>query len=112
MRFPIDCTMQKKLETRERRLLKFVQMLKAGETLHKRPDKSVRRAVQKWACHEGKISLAQAALIVLSAGEVINRFRNFRCSPPKAASSPPHGASTELRPTRRVVFMLAWRNFA
>jgi uncharacterized protein YdeI (YjbR/CyaY-like superfamily) len=27
----------KKPETRERRLLKFVQMLKAGETLHERP---------------------------------------------------------------------------
>ncbi len=37
----------KKPETRERRLLKFVQMLKAGETLHERPGKFVRRAVQK-----------------------------------------------------------------
>ena len=37
----------KKPETRQRRLLKFVQMLKAGETLHERPGKFVRRAVQK-----------------------------------------------------------------
>jgi uncharacterized protein YdeI (YjbR/CyaY-like superfamily) len=37
----------KKPETRERRMLKFVQMLKAGETLHKRPGKSVRRTVLK-----------------------------------------------------------------
>jgi uncharacterized protein YdeI (YjbR/CyaY-like superfamily) len=38
----------KKPETRKRRLLKYVQMLKAGETLHKRSGKSVRRAVQKF----------------------------------------------------------------
>ena len=37
----------KKPETRERRLLKFIQMLKAGETLHERPGKFVRRAVQR-----------------------------------------------------------------
>ena len=37
----------KKPETRERRLLKFVEMLKAGETLHERPGKSDRRTVQK-----------------------------------------------------------------
>jgi uncharacterized protein YdeI (YjbR/CyaY-like superfamily) len=37
----------KKPETRERRLLKFVQMLKAGDTLHERPGKSARRAAQK-----------------------------------------------------------------
>jgi uncharacterized protein YdeI (YjbR/CyaY-like superfamily) len=37
----------KKPETRARRLSKFVQMLKAGETLHERPSKFVRRAVQK-----------------------------------------------------------------
>jgi uncharacterized protein YdeI (YjbR/CyaY-like superfamily) len=36
----------KKPETRERLLSKYVQMLKAGETLHKRPGKSVRRGVQ------------------------------------------------------------------
>jgi len=36
-----------KPETRERRLLKFVQMLKAGETLHERPGKSARRAARK-----------------------------------------------------------------
>jgi uncharacterized protein YdeI (YjbR/CyaY-like superfamily) len=37
----------KKPETRERRLSKFVQMLKAGETLHERPAKFVRPAAQK-----------------------------------------------------------------
>ena len=33
--------------TRQRRLSKFVQMLEAGETLHARPGKPARRAVQK-----------------------------------------------------------------
>jgi uncharacterized protein YdeI (YjbR/CyaY-like superfamily) len=37
----------RKPETRSRRLLKFVQMLKAGETLHTRPNKSARRAADK-----------------------------------------------------------------
>ena len=37
----------KRPETRERRLLKFVQMLKAGETLHERRGKSAHRAAQK-----------------------------------------------------------------
>ena len=37
----------KKPETRARRLLEYVQMLKAGETLHERPGKPVRRAVRK-----------------------------------------------------------------
>jgi uncharacterized protein YdeI (YjbR/CyaY-like superfamily) len=36
-----------KPETRARRLSKFVQMLKAGEALHKRPGKSARRAPRK-----------------------------------------------------------------
>jgi uncharacterized protein YdeI (YjbR/CyaY-like superfamily) len=37
----------KKPETRARRLMKFVQMLTAGETLHQRPGKSVRRAIAR-----------------------------------------------------------------